>query len=91
MKLSELKSPQEISLLGQAGIKELAQDIRAEIIRTGNSVSTDDVDSAYRRFAQNNKMSVEQLSTIMEKAGVGVVKNFDFVAAFECHAGKIRR
>lgn len=34
MKLSELKSPQEISLLSQADIKELAQDIRAEIIRT---------------------------------------------------------
>jgi len=69
-----------LRLRGSKGnLQKLAQEelvnealMRAEIIRTGNSVSTDDVDSAYRRFAQNNKMSVEQLSTIMEKAGVGV-------------------
>jgi peptidyl-prolyl cis-trans isomerase SurA len=45
---------------------------RTEIIRTGLSVSTDDVDGAFARFAKNNHMSVEQLSTILEKAGIGV-------------------
>jgi peptidyl-prolyl cis-trans isomerase SurA len=45
---------------------------RTEIIRTGMSVSTDDVDAAFSRFAKNNHMSVEQLSTILEKAGIGV-------------------
>jgi peptidyl-prolyl cis-trans isomerase SurA len=45
---------------------------RTEIIRTGMSVSTDDVDAAYERFAKNNHMSSAQLSTILEKAGIGV-------------------
>jgi len=45
---------------------------RTEIIRTGMSVSTDDVDGAYARFAKNNHMQVDQLSTILEKAGISV-------------------
>lgn len=46
--------------------------MRAEIIRTGNSVSTTDVDAAYERFAKNNKMNTEQLSKLLGMAGVGV-------------------
>jgi peptidyl-prolyl cis-trans isomerase SurA len=46
--------------------------MRTEIIRTGMSVSTDDVDAAFGRFAKNNKMTVPQLSAILEKAGIGV-------------------
>jgi peptidyl-prolyl cis-trans isomerase SurA len=53
---------------------ELVNEVleRTEIIRTGMSVSTDDVDAAYTRFAKNNHMSEAQLSTILEKAGIGV-------------------
>mgnify|MGYP000488747723 FL=1 len=53
--------------------QELIDEVlmRAEIIRTGNSVSTDDVDAAFARFAKNNKMSVEQLTQVLGKAGVG--------------------
>jgi peptidyl-prolyl cis-trans isomerase SurA len=52
---------------------ELVDEVlmRQEIIRTSNSVSTDDVDAAYGRFAKNNKMSVEQLSRILTQAGIG--------------------
>jgi len=46
--------------------------MRTEIIRTGMSVSTDDVDAAFVRFAKNNKMSTEQLTRILEQAGIGV-------------------
>lgn len=54
--------------------EELVNEVlmRTEIIRTGMSVSTDDVDAAFARFAKNNRMSVEQLSTILQKAGIGV-------------------
>jgi peptidyl-prolyl cis-trans isomerase SurA len=54
--------------------EELVNEVlmRAEIIRTGNSVSTQDVDAAFARFAATNKMSVAQLSSIMQQAGIGV-------------------
>lgn len=45
--------------------------MRAEIIRTGTSVSTEDVDAAFVRFAGNNKMSAAQLTDLLKKAGVG--------------------
>jgi peptidyl-prolyl cis-trans isomerase SurA len=60
--------------LQKIATEEMVNEVleRNEIIRTGMSVSTDDVDAAYARFAKNNRMSVEQLSTILEKAGIGV-------------------
>jgi peptidyl-prolyl cis-trans isomerase SurA len=60
--------------LQQKAREELINEVlmRAEIIRTGNSVSTDDVDAAYARFAKGNKMSVDQLNKIMQMAGIGV-------------------
>jgi peptidyl-prolyl cis-trans isomerase SurA len=43
---------------------------RQEVSRVHMSVSTEDVDAAFARFAQSNKMSVEQLTQILGKAGV---------------------
>ncbi|SIP93712.1 periplasmic chaperone for outer membrane proteins SurA [Rhizobium sp. RU20A] len=43
---------------------------RAEVARVGMSVSTQDVDAAFLRFAQSNKLSAAQLNTILDKAGV---------------------
>ena len=52
--------------------EELVDEVlmREEIIRTQNSVSTDDVDAAFARFAKNNKMSPAQLSKLLDQAGV---------------------
>ena len=59
--------------LQQKAKQELVDEVlmRQEIIRTGTSVSTDDVDAAYERFAKNNKMSSAQLTQILTRAGVG--------------------
>lgn len=43
---------------------------RSEILRAQMSVSTSDVDAAFGRFAASNKMSVAQMSDILEKSGV---------------------
>ncbi|WP_132958637.1 peptidylprolyl isomerase [Rhizobium sp. BK251] len=43
---------------------------RQEISRLHMSVSTQDVDAAYARFAQNNKMTTEQLNKILDQSGV---------------------
>jgi len=59
--------------LQQKAKQELVDEVlmRQEIIRTGTSVSTDDVDAAYERFAKNNRMSTAQLTQILTRAGVG--------------------
>lgn len=44
---------------------------RREIARVQMSVSTEDVDAAYARFAAGNKMTAKQLGQILERAGVG--------------------
>lgn len=43
---------------------------RAEISRVGMSVSTDEVDKSFERFAVSNKMSVAQLTSVLGQAGV---------------------
>ena len=60
--------------LQKQATEEMVNEVlmRTEIIRAGVSVSTDDVDAAYARFAKGNKMQVAQLSTILEKAGITV-------------------
>ncbi|WP_331373905.1 peptidylprolyl isomerase [Sinorhizobium chiapasense] len=45
---------------------------RGEIARVQQSVSTQDVDAAFARFAAGNKMSPEQLGKILDQSGVGV-------------------
>lgn len=44
---------------------------RQEIARVGASVSTDDVDQAFARFAASNKLSPPQLTQILNQSGVG--------------------
>ena len=44
---------------------------RAEISRLRMSVSTADVDASFARFAASNKLSTDQLSQILDQAGVG--------------------
>jgi peptidyl-prolyl cis-trans isomerase SurA len=52
--------------------EELVDEVlkRDEIARVGMSVSTADVDASFARFAASNKMSVEQLNTVLDRAGV---------------------
>ena len=59
--------------LQQKAKEELVNEVlmRQEIIRTGTSVSTDDVDAAFGRFAKNNNMSTTQLTEILKRAGIG--------------------
>jgi len=59
--------------LQQMAKQQLVDEVleRQEIIRTGTSVSTDDVDAAFARFAKNNNMSVQQLTEILKRAGIG--------------------
>jgi peptidyl-prolyl cis-trans isomerase SurA len=59
--------------LQQVAKQELVDEVlmRQEVIRTGTSVSTDDVDAAFARFAGGNKMTPEQLTQILQRAGVG--------------------
>ncbi|MBP1882776.1 peptidyl-prolyl cis-trans isomerase SurA [Ensifer mexicanus] len=53
---------------------------RSEIARVQQSVSTQDVDGAFARFAAGNKMSPEQLGKILDQAGVGVDHFKQFIA-----------
>ncbi|WP_275790161.1 peptidylprolyl isomerase [Pararhizobium gei] len=53
---------------------------RAEILRIGASVSTTDVDAAVNRFATGNKLTVEQLAQVLDRAGVGLDHFKQYVA-----------
>jgi peptidyl-prolyl cis-trans isomerase SurA len=53
---------------------------RQEIARVKMSVSTDDVDKAFERFSASNKMSPEQMSQILDKAGVTAEHFKSFIA-----------
>lgn len=44
---------------------------RQEVVRVQMSVSTEEVNAAYARFAANNKMSLQQLGQLLDQAGVG--------------------
>lgn len=72
-RISFLRLRGEKGNLKQKAKQELVDEVlmRQEIIRTGTSVSTEDVDAAFERFARNNKMSPEQLTQVLTKAGVG--------------------
>lgn len=45
---------------------------RQAIARTHTSVSTDEVDAAFARFAKANHMSTSQMSSVLDRSGVGV-------------------
>ncbi|CCF18861.1 conserved exported protein of unknown function [Pseudorhizobium banfieldiae] len=53
---------------------------REEIARVKMSVSTDDVDKAFARFAASNKLSPEQLTKILGQAGVGAEHFKEYIA-----------
>ncbi|MGF9692735.1 peptidylprolyl isomerase [Rhizobium sp. 0TCS1.26] len=53
---------------------------RDEIARVRGSVSTEDVDKAFERFAASNKMNVTQMTGILSQAGVGADHFKSFIA-----------
>jgi peptidyl-prolyl cis-trans isomerase SurA len=53
---------------------------RQEIARVKMSVSTDDVDKAFARFASSNKLTPEQLTSILSQAGVGAEHFKSYIA-----------
>lgn len=53
---------------------------REAVLKSGTSVSTEDVDAAFARFASNNKMSLDQLNGILKQAGVGADHFKAFIA-----------
>jgi peptidyl-prolyl cis-trans isomerase SurA len=53
---------------------------RAEISRVRMSVTSQEVDAAFARFASSNKMSNEQLSQVLDKTGVGVEHFKSYIA-----------
>ena len=44
--------------------------MREEILRLGASVSTEDVEAAFQRFAASNKLTAKKLSQILDQSGV---------------------
>jgi peptidyl-prolyl cis-trans isomerase SurA len=63
-------------------VEQLVDEVlkRQEILRLKASVSTDEVDAAFGRFAQSNKLSSNQLADILQKAGVGADHFKAFIA-----------
>jgi len=53
---------------------------RQEIARMKMSVSTEDVDKAFERFSASNKMNTQQMSQILDRAGVGVEHFKNYIA-----------
>lgn len=53
---------------------------REEIARVGMSVSTADVDASFERFASSNKLSIAQLNSVLDQAGVGAAHFKAFIA-----------
>jgi peptidyl-prolyl cis-trans isomerase SurA len=53
---------------------------RQEIARVGMSVSTSEVDASFERFASSNKMSIAQLNSVLDQAGVGAAHFKAFIA-----------
>lgn len=53
---------------------------RAEILRVRASVSSSEVDAAFARFANSNKMTPQQMAQILDRAGVGVEHFKQYIA-----------
>ena len=53
---------------------------REEVLRVGASVSTTDVEGAVGRFAAGNKLTIAQLSQVLDQAGVGIDHFRNYVA-----------
>ncbi|NWJ22758.1 peptidylprolyl isomerase [Rhizobium sp. RM] len=77
-----LKLQRQSGNLNQKARDQLVDEAlkREEIARVKMSVSTDDVDAAFARFAANNKMNPQQLTQILSQAGVGADHFKSFIA-----------
>ncbi len=53
---------------------------RQEVARVKMSVSTDEVDKAFERFAAGNKLTTAQMGQILDRAGVGVEHFKNYIA-----------
>lgn len=53
---------------------------REEIARIGMSVSTSEVDASFERFASSNKMTIAQLNSVLDQAGVGAAHFKAYIA-----------
>ncbi|KGD99227.1 molecular chaperone SurA [Rhizobium sp. YS-1r] len=62
----------------EAMVEEILK--RQEVARMRMSVSTDDVDKAFERFAASNKMNAQQMGQILDRAGVGVEHFKNYIA-----------
>lgn len=77
-----LKLQRKTGNLDKMARDELVEEAlkREEIARVRMSVSTDEVDKAFGRFAASNKLSPDQMAQILDKAGVGVDHFKAFIA-----------
>ncbi len=77
-----LKLQRRTGNLAKIAKEEMVDEIlkRQEIARVGMSVSTSDVDAAFARFSASNKLSPQQMSQILNQAGVGVEHFKAFIA-----------
>ncbi|MDS7596674.1 peptidylprolyl isomerase [Agrobacterium tumefaciens] len=77
-----LKLQRQTGNLNQKARDQLVDEAlkREEIARVKMSVSTNDVDAAFARFAANNKMTPQQLTQVLGQAGVGADHFKSFIA-----------
>ena len=68
--------------LNKIALEQLVDEAleRQEIARVGGSVSTEEVDASFARFAASNKLSPDQMANILNKAGVGVSHFKSYIA-----------
>lgn len=68
--------------LQKVALDQLIDDVlkREEVLRARMSVSTDDVNAAYIRFAASNKLQLKQLDQILNQSGVTVDHFKGFIA-----------
>ncbi len=71
-RISFLRLQHQKGDLAKTALQQLVDESlkRQEVSRVRMSVSTQDVDASFARFASNNKMTTAQLSQILDKTGV---------------------
>ncbi|MDQ0454138.1 peptidyl-prolyl cis-trans isomerase SurA [Rhizobium paknamense] len=81
-RMAFLKLRHETGNLQQKAKEEMIDEQlkRQEIARVGMSVSTDEVDAAFARFSNSNKLSVQQMTQILDRAGVGAEHFKNYIA-----------
>lgn len=81
-RMAFLKLRHETGDLNKKAKEELVEEQlkRQEIARVGMSVSTSDVDAAFARFSASNKLTPQQMTQILDKAGVGAEHFKNYIA-----------